>query len=431
MKKKIVLIGVSVAFLATTLNLSSKITVFIDRKYSIDRNAIPFYPTYDGNKTDHYSLTKGKWLNKEDLRLPAQVFVTLTDGSRKEIPRSFNGPDRIERYVSEDLKDPKKIEVSIGGTLVKVDNSPEKNAVVFPITLLDNDLSSLNVIQGLVIRNELKEPLVINYYYENGKIPPFFGEPAFIPDVDSYIRFFSKYILIKSPDYKLEKVTISYLNGTVIKTFTPRDLKSLPHNTENKQLIIRNFLPVTITINNTSDAPLTLKKTSEKYAYSYITKPGPVEDPLRSLINRFDIVIKEKNEIKEESSSIDANKKESYNFQTKNSGKGLKARFSGEGEGKVVFDEVYTVDTVQNISLSSDSSDYCSSPFTLDLQNTTHKFLQKREKPSALTLTIKEASETTDEDENEDEEEEDVFGSFGSSCKKLIFSLTAEALKKK
>lgn len=430
MKKQLLLIGISVAFLAITSDLTAKMTVFIDRKYSIDTTVIPFYPTYDGNKTDHYRLTNGTWLNKEDLRLPAQVFVTLADGSRKEIPRSFNGPDRIERYVSEDLKDPKKIEVTIGGTLVKkVDNFPEKNALVFSITLLESDLIALNVIQGLVIRNELKEPLVINYYYENGKIPPFFGEPAFIPDGDSYIRFFSKYILIKSPDYKLEKVTISYLNGTVIKTFTPRDLKSLPHNTENKQLIIRNFLPVTITINNTSDAPLTLKKTSEKHEYSYVSKPGPVEDPVRSLINKFDIVIKGKNEIKEESSSIAANKKESYDFKTKNSGKGLKARFSGEGDGKVVFDEVYTVDTVQNISLSSSSSDYCSSSFTLDLQNTTHKLLQKREKPSALTLTVKETSDTTDEDENEDEE--DGFSAFGSSCKKLAFSLTVEAPKKK
>lgn len=188
----------------------------------------------------------------------------------------------------------------------------------------------------------------------------------------------------------LKKITISYLTGKVIKTFTIEEYTALPQ--EKRHLDIKNYLPLRLTIDNQSSSPLTLQKTLENFLVSNHAIKGSVS-------------------VKQETSTINANKKQTYTFSSIISSE-TRYEFSADLQKTVSFD-AKIIYTIREITLSPSSSDYCSSSlFTLDLQDTTNPLLATKVYPDKLTLTVKDAPEG-DED-----------NAFGSSCKKLIFTLT-------
>lgn len=432
MKKQLLLITIATAFLATS-NFLVGLTVEIDRAYAKDLTTtdIPYYTSYNGGRiSEQYGRSEISYRMYEELRLPIQVFALYQNPTKssleiagrkmranqglrpitKSIEMTKDSFDLVSKKEIYSLKnsfitDFKFIQITIGNVFIKeIPITPATEKIT--LSLEKNDLKDIHLVQGLNIFNEIMgEPLKVSYYYNN-MLPHFFGAPEYVaPQTPRNTR----HILLNS----LEKVTISYLTGKVIKTFTKKELEIL--TPEKKRLNIKNFLPLNLTIDNQSSSPLTLQKTLENYSVSSYLKPGPIESNLKNFLNKSEKEIKGTISVKQDTSTIDAKKKETYTFSSNVSSKELN-EFSVDLQKIISFD-VKTIDTIQEISVFSNSSDYCSTErFSLDLQDTTNPLLATKEyndrRPFALTLTVNDAPE----DENDD--------AFGSSCKKLVYSVT-------
>jgi hypothetical protein len=414
MKKQLLLATIATVLMATTSNFLVGLTVGIDRTYAKDltNTDVPYYLSYTGQRVSEQYGRSDIWYRMYDeLRLPIQVFAL--DAMGKAFPNSRHRIKMERTYTKELIQKerytiskpftPKSIEITVGGVLIKTIpiTSPSENIL---ISLEKNDLKNIHLVQGLTIFNEiLNEPLKVSYHYNNIQ-PHFFAEPEYIA---AQTPRNTRYILLNS----LEKITISYLTGNIIKTFTKKELETLPP--EKKHLSIKNFLPLNLTIDNQSSSPLTLQKTLENYSVSSYLKPGPSESAIKNFLNKSEYEIKGSVSVTQEPSTINAKKKETSTFSSNSSSKKLSEL--SEALQTIVSFDVKTITTPRKITLSPSSPDYCSSLFTLDLQDTTNPLLATKEyndkRPFALTLTVKDAPE--DDEDN----------AFGSSCKKLTFSL--------
>lgn len=428
MKKQLLLTAITTVLMATTPNSLVGLTVEIDRAYTkgLKDYDIPYYVTtrlYNNflkyEKSPEFPTKNAFYRYYEPTRLPIQIFAEIIDSDsikvgfggkiktgektrRIELKRDSNVPNQSnEYYTIPDEKIPKSlksIEITIGGFPVKKINfaGPQDQKIIIPLET--SDLKDINSGQGFAIRNEVGEPLMIQYSYK-GNPTDFFTQKEVAP-VGKI--FYTRHPLLKAGPTELIDVTVSYANGTIIERFS--NIKRTPYAGK-EPLAFKNFLPLNLTIDNQSSSALTLQKKIN--TYSFITEIEPTQ--------RFNVKTKGENVTKEETLNIDAHKKVSYEFTIKISMSNFN-EFSAEKQ-KIETFEVTNIDKIKEISVSPNSRDYCSSSlFTLDLQDTSNDLLSKKSYKSvfALKLTVKDAPE--DDEDN----------AFGSSCKKLTFSLTTE-----